>query len=91
MHGEFVQVGAPDDSIPAFNAFALIGKNAKISGSSIGSPEEIRQMLDLAGSHRIKPWIEERPLKHANQTLLDMLENKARYRYVLVNEAHAKQ
>ena len=30
------------------------------------------------------------PLKDANQAVVDMGEGKVRYRYVLVNESHAK-
>ena len=88
--GQLIQVGAPEDVLPPFKAFALIAKGAKIGGSAIGTPAEIREMLDLAVSHKVKPWIEERPLKNANQAIVDMDAGKARYRYVLVNEAHAK-
>jgi alcohol dehydrogenase (NADP+) len=48
-------------------------------------------MLQLAADKKIKPWIEERPLKDANQAILDLEEGKARYRYVLVNENFGKQ
>lgn len=41
-NGMFVQVGAPDESMPAFNAFALILKGVKLGGSTIGSPAEIK-------------------------------------------------
>ena len=47
-------------------------------------------MLDLSAKKGVKPWIQSRPLKDANQAVLDMVANKARYRYVLVNESHAK-
>ncbi|KAL8782638.1 MAG: hypothetical protein Q9213_005225 [Squamulea squamosa] len=90
VHGTFIQVGAPEDKMPAFNAFALIAKGVKIGGSAIGSPREIREMLDLTVKKNIKPWINTRPLKEANQAVVDMDANKARYRYVLVNEAHTK-
>lgn len=33
-NGQFIQVGAPEEKFPAFNAFALIQKNVKIGGSS---------------------------------------------------------
>lgn len=89
-NGSFIQVGAPEDSIPAFNAFALIAKGVKIGGSAIGAPHEIKAMLELAAEKEITPWINERPLKEANQAVLDMVDNKARYRYVLVNEAHTE-
>lgn len=84
-YGEFIQVGAPEDRLPAFNAFALIAKGCKIGGSIIGSPEEIRQMLDLVVKKDLHAWIEQRPMKEANKAIVDMEANKARYRYVLAN------
>ncbi|KAI9797212.1 MAG: hypothetical protein M1833_005621 [Piccolia ochrophora] len=87
-NGQFIQVGAPEDTIPGFGAFALIAKGVKIGGSAIGSPEEIRGMLDLAEKKNVQAWTNPRPLKEANQAVIDMDANKARYRYVLVNEAH---
>lgn len=71
------------------NAFTLIGGGVKIGGSAIGSPAEIREMLQFAADKNIRPWVQTRPLKEANQAVVDMAEGKARYRYVLVNEKHA--
>lgn len=88
--GQFIQVGAPEDQLPGINCFALIGKGIKFGGSMIGAPHEIREMLDLSVKKGVKPWIQERPLKDANQAIVDMTDGKARYRYVLVNEAHTK-
>ncbi|KAI9692601.1 MAG: hypothetical protein M1822_006832 [Bathelium mastoideum] len=88
--GQFIQVGAPEDHIPGFNAFALIAKGAKIGGSSIGNPKEIETMLKLAAEKKVKPWIQERPLKEANQAVVDFEVGKPRYRYTLINEANAK-
>jgi alcohol dehydrogenase (NADP+) len=45
-------------------------------------------MLEFARDKNIKPLIEQRPLKDANQAILDLADGKARYRYVLVNEKH---
>lgn len=88
-NGVFIQVGAPDESMPEFNAFALILKGVKLGGSTIGSPAEIKEMLDLTVEKKVKPWIQKRALKDANEVVVDLAANKARYRYVLVNEAHA--
>ncbi|KUJ18040.1 GroES-like protein [Mollisia scopiformis] len=88
-NGQFIQVGAPEDNIPAFNAFALIAKGCKMGGSCIGSPKDIANMLDFAVKKQVHPWIQVRPLKDANQAVVDMEAGKARYRYVLQNEAHA--
>lgn len=85
-HGQFIQVGAPEDSLPGFNVFSLIMKGAKIGGSAIGSPSTIEEMLELAAKQGIRPWIQKRPMKDANKTIVDMDNGEARYRYVLVNE-----
>lgn len=45
-------------------------------------------MLQFAADRNIKPWVQLRPLKDANQAVVDMAAGKARYRYVLVNEKH---
>lgn len=47
-------------------------------------------MLDLSAEKGVHPWIEQRPLKDANEAVKDLVANKVRYRYTLVNEAHAK-
>jgi alcohol dehydrogenase (NADP+) len=85
VKGTFIQVGAPEDPIPQFHAFALIRKNVKVGGSSIGSPATIREMFALAAQQRVKAWIQERPIGDANQAIVDMENGEARYRYVLVN------
>ncbi|KAI1655833.1 NADP-dependent alcohol dehydrogenase C [Daldinia decipiens] len=91
VRGIFIQVGAPDGGeLPPINAFQLILDGSRIGGSATGSPWEIREMLQLAADKKIKSWVQERPLKDANQAIIDMEEGKARYRYVLVNENFGK-
>ncbi|OQD80130.1 hypothetical protein PENANT_c039G04796 [Penicillium antarcticum] len=85
--GTFIQLGAPEDGGLEIPAFVLIIKGIKLGGSLIGSPDEIREMLELAAAKGVKPWIQERPMKDANQAILDMDNGDARYRYVLVNDA----
>lgn len=48
-------------------------------------------MLQLAADKKVKAWIEERPMKEANQAIIDLVQEKARYRYVLVNEDFGKR
>ena len=43
--GKFVQVGAPEDALPGFNCFALIGKGISLGGSAIGPPEQVRDYI----------------------------------------------
>lgn len=89
-NGTFIQVGAPEDKLPAFAAFSLMAKACKLGGSQIGSPAEIEEMLKLAAEKKVKPWIVSRPMKEANQAIVDMEAGKARYRYVLENDEHAR-
>ncbi|KAI0995253.1 hypothetical protein K3495_g12929 [Podosphaera aphanis] len=90
-HGEIIQVGVPEDNPAPFNTLPLIQKGAKYGGSLIGSPSDIIEMLNLAVEKNVHPMIEERPLKEANQAVLDMKDGKPRYRYVLKNEKHADE
>lgn len=83
--GTFVQVGAPDGPLPALPAWSLIQKEVQITGSNIGSPDDIRDMLQLAANKRVYPWIEKRPMSDVNAVLADMDAGKARFRYVLEN------
>ncbi|KAG9893189.1 GroES-like protein, partial [Aureobasidium melanogenum] len=84
--GTFIQVGAPDGgNLPPINAFTLIGNGIKVGGSLIGTPQEIEEMLQLAADKGIKPWIEVRPMKEANQAIIDFEEGLPRYRFVLEN------
>ena len=44
-YGQFIQVGAPEDSLAGINCFALIGKGIKMGGSMIGSPSEVGDLV----------------------------------------------
>ncbi|KAK4149673.1 chaperonin 10-like protein [Chaetomidium leptoderma] len=88
--GTFVQVGAPEDGLPTIQQFPLLFKRLKITGSLIGSPRDIREMLELAADQKVKPWIEEIPMKDANKAIVDFDAGKPRYRYVLSNEQQVK-
>ncbi|KAI5455768.1 NADP-dependent alcohol dehydrogenase [Mariannaea sp. PMI_226] len=82
--GTLIQVGLPEKAIQ-LPVFPLMLGRRKIAGSAIGGPKEISEMLQFAVAQNIKPWVEKRPMKDANQTVLDMREGKSRFRYVLVN------
>lgn len=58
----------------------------KFTGSLIGSPGNLREMLELVAEKNLKGMVQERSMKDANQAILDLEAGKARYRYVLVNE-----
>ncbi|PWY77100.1 GroES-like protein [Aspergillus heteromorphus CBS 117.55] len=85
MDGTFVQVGAPEKPLPRLMAWALIQKGVKVTGSNIGSREDISEMLRVAAEKQVLPWVESRPMEEVNATLKDMEAGKARFRYVLEN------
>ena len=84
--GRMVQVGAPEDNLPGFNIFPLIGKRASLWGSATGSPEAIAEMLKFFAEKKVHTWNNNVPMKEANKAVVDMENGKARYRYVLCNE-----
>ncbi|KAL2203061.1 zinc-binding dehydrogenase [Sarocladium strictum] len=84
--GAFVQVGNPDDGDMSVQAASVISRRIRFTGSTIGSPQQIRDMLALAAEKDLKFWVETRPMAEANEAIIDMAGGKARYRYVLVNE-----
>lgn len=85
--GTYIQVGIPDGGdLPPITAFSLIFSGIKIGGSLIGAPAVIRDMLQLAADRKVKPWIQTKPMREANQAITDFTAGKPRYRFVLVND-----
>lgn len=64
-------------------AFGLIGGQKQVSGSPVGSPSTIAQMLEFAVQHNIKPQIETFKMSEINAALDHLKSGKARYRIVL--------
>lgn len=64
-------------------AFGLIGGQKQVSGSPVGSPSTIAQMLEFAVQHNIKPQIETFKMSDINAALDHLKSGKARYRIVL--------
>ncbi|MEO1038697.1 MAG: NAD(P)-dependent alcohol dehydrogenase [Pseudomonadota bacterium] len=83
--GRLHTVGIPPKPIPGI-AFQLIGAQRSISGSPLGSPATIRQMLDFCARHDIKPMIERLPMSEIDEAFERLREGKPRYRIVLEND-----
>ena len=75
-------VGAVLEPI-ALPAFGLIPKQRSVSGSPVGSPATIAQMLDFCALHKIEPTIETFPMTKVNEALDHLKSGKAHYRIVL--------
>jgi alcohol/geraniol dehydrogenase (NADP+) len=60
----------------------LLGQKS-LSGSPLGSPATIQQMLDFCVRHRIAPVTEHFPMTEVNAALDRLRSGRARYRIVL--------
>ncbi|ODQ50781.1 NADP-dependent alcohol dehydrogenase [Saitoella complicata NRRL Y-17804] len=85
LRGTFIVVGLPEEGV-TLRPGALIRNNAKIVGSLIGSPQTIREMLELAAKSGVKSWVQKYDLENVNQAVKDMEDGKATYRIVLENK-----
>jgi uncharacterized zinc-type alcohol dehydrogenase-like protein len=64
-------------------AFGLIAAQRSVSGSPVGSPGTIAQMLEFAVRHDVRPVIEKYRFNQVNEALDHLRSGKARYRIVL--------
>lgn len=64
-------------------AFPLIAGQKSISGSPLGSPATLTQMLDFANRHHVEPIAEIYPFDQVNEALVRVRSGKQRYRVIL--------
>jgi alcohol/geraniol dehydrogenase (NADP+) len=82
--GTLCFVGVPPSPVTA-QAHPLIAGQRSITGSPIGSPHQLREMLDVAARHGVKATTELFPMSRANEAIEKVKKNKVRYRAVLAN------
>lgn len=82
--GRLHTVGAVPAPIPV-PAFAMIVGQRSLSGSPLGSPATIQDMLEFCTRHNIAPVTEHFAMKDVNKALDHLRSGKARYRVVLDN------
>ena len=83
--GTLCFVGVTPGPVSLGPVFPLIGGQKAVSGSPIGSPARIREMLDVAARHGVKAQVEAFPMAKANEAIEKVKKNKVRYRAVLAN------
>ncbi len=83
-NGSLCFVGVPPSPV-SVQAFPLISGQRTISGSPIGSPFRLREMLNVAARHGVKATTESFPMAKANEAIEKVKKNKVRYRAVLAN------
>ncbi|MGV7221734.1 MAG: NADPH-dependent aldehyde reductase Ahr [Nitrospinales bacterium] len=67
------------------NAFPMILGQKSISGSPVGSPSVISEMLDFSVLHEINPVVETFQMSQVNDAMERLKSGNARYRIVLSN------
>jgi uncharacterized zinc-type alcohol dehydrogenase-like protein len=82
--GTLCFVGVPPSPV-SLHAFPLISGVRTVTGSPIGSPSRIREMLDVAARHGVKAHTERFAMAKANEAIEKVKKNKVRYRAVLAN------
>jgi uncharacterized zinc-type alcohol dehydrogenase-like protein len=83
--GRLHTVGIPPSAIPA-HAFQLIGAQRSVSGSPLGSPATIRDMLEFCARHDISPMVERLPMSRIDEAMDKLKNGSPRYRIVLDND-----
>jgi uncharacterized zinc-type alcohol dehydrogenase-like protein len=78
-------VGAVLDPVPVA-PFSLIGSEKRITGSPLGGPAVLLDMLDFCGRHDIAPVVERYKMSQADEALAHLEAGQARYRIVLEND-----
>ncbi len=81
--GRLVLVGFPNVST---NSTDVVAHELSITGSFLGNPATMREMLSFAQANGIVPWIEQMPMAQVNDAICRLKENRARYRIVLNND-----
>jgi len=82
--GHLIVLSGPEEPI-TLNAFPLLMKEVSVTGSIIGSPKIMREMLEFAAKHKVAPMIEKFPMAKVNEGIAHVLANTVRYRVVLEN------
>lgn len=79
-------VGATLDPLD-LSVFGLIMQQRQVSGSPVGSPQTIANMLDFVAKHHIKLQIEKFKLSEINTAISKIKAGEIRYRAILEIEA----
>lgn len=80
--GTLVIVGLPAEPL-AFSAIALVARETRILASSVGTRQDLREVLELAAAGKLRCQIESRPLEQINEIFQEMAGGKLSGRAVL--------
>lgn len=81
--GTLVLLAVDDKELVLPPPMELINGRRKVMGSVTGSIKDMREMLEVAATHNVRPMIETHPLEQAQLALDRVREGKPRFRAVL--------
>lgn len=81
--GFFTQVGMPEAFSLNVNALALAASRVNFNASLIGDMKETQEVVDYCAQHAIRPQIQIISADQINQAWEEVVNKKARYRYVI--------
>ncbi|KAI9486383.1 MAG: chaperonin 10-like protein [Benjaminiella poitrasii] len=84
-NGVFIACDIPEVPFSGLNALNMAAKQITVAGSFIGSPDDIREALDVAAKNGIRTWANEFPMDKINDAIEFVRKGHPRYRAVLVN------
>lgn len=77
-------VGVVLEPVPV-SVFGLLDRQKTLSGSPLGSPATVTQMLRFAAHHGIAPITQTFPFSQVNEALAHLRRGQARYRLILTH------
>ena len=83
LNGTMIVLGAPPNDI-AVNPIDLIMGRRRLMGSPAGSRQDLRDVLEFAATHNVRPKVTRMPLEAAGKALTEMQEGRVHGRAVLV-------
>ena len=81
--GTLVLLAVDDKPLNLPPSMELIATRKRVMGSVAGSVKDLREMLEIAAAHNVRPMIETHPFEDAQLALDRMREGKPRFRAVL--------
>jgi alcohol/geraniol dehydrogenase (NADP+) len=90
----FVRLLAPDGTLHFVGAVqeplriradSLISRRKRVSGSPVGSPVEMSELLKFCGRHKIAPDVEQFAMSDINEAVDRLRHGQIRYRAVMIN------
>lgn len=85
FQGTLVILGVPPEGKLPVSTRGLIFSKWNVTGSLIGGPETIKEMLQFAADNKVTAMIEELPMAKVNEGIQKVKDNNVKFRVVLKN------